>query len=220
MISLSLWGEKGRMGGEIKKALRLFPEFKLSELSSDTQGVLDFTSSTGLLELLKKLDDEKSTSWVVSGSTGFDLEQRATLEACGKTRTIVWAANFSLGVLALSRLLDSAILLPELQGFVPRIRETHHTLKKDSPSGTALLLKGHLFPDTFIESIREGDVVGEHEVWFESGSERLGLIHQAQDRKVFAEGALKSAMLLTEKLKKNRNSFPKRLLGLQDVFSS
>ncbi len=220
MTSISLWGERGRMGAELKKAVGAFSELKLISYSHSTQGVIDFSSAQGLMDLLKKLDDQKNPAWVVSGSTGLDDDQKKKLEQYAKTRPILWAANFSVGVFALSRILEFARTLPELQTFEPKIRETHHVHKKDSPSGTALVLKSHLPGATPIESIREGEVIGDHEVWFESASERIGLCHRAKTRAVFAEGALKSAILLTQKLAKNQNGFPKRLLTLEDVFSS
>jgi 4-hydroxy-tetrahydrodipicolinate reductase len=224
MISVCLWGENGRMGSEVTQAVSRVSSFssqiKLEALSPQTAGVIDFSSANGLLDLLKKLSDEKSNAWVVSGSTGLTTTQKTELAEYAKSRPILWAANFSLGVFALSRLLSAASQLPELRTFVAHIKEIHHIHKKDAPSGTALLLKKYLPDETKIESIRRGEVIGEHEVWFESSAERLGLIHEAKKRAVFAEGAIESAILLTQKLKKNHNSLPKRLLDLQDVFSS
>jgi len=81
--------------------------------------------------------------------------------------------------------------------FKPEIVETHHTKKKDAPSGTAKtlgeILKAELKIEIPIESIREGDVVGEHTVTFVGPAERLALTHSAGSREIFASGALRAA---------------------------
>ena len=102
------------------------------------------------------------------------------------------------------------------------VREVHHTQKKDAPSGTALSLR-----DVFqakrpgemaIESIREGEVIGVHEVTFESANEKLVLIHEAKTRSVFATGALDAAL---EWINGNREkALPAHLLGLADLYCS
>ena len=97
--------------------------------------------------------------------------------------------------------------------FAPKISETHHTRKKDAPSGTAKTL-GEILeqagkPNVPIESIREGDVVGEHTVIFVGPEERLELIHRANSREIFARGALRAAEWVVGK--------PARLYSMQDV---
>jgi 4-hydroxy-tetrahydrodipicolinate reductase len=125
---------------------------------------------------------------------------------------IVFASNFSIGVNALFALTSRAA---EILGseFKPEIVETHHTKKLDAPSGTAKTLGEILTQagksDVSIQSIREGDVVGEHTVTFVGPSERLELTHRAGSREIFAYGALRAAEWIVGK--------PAGLYSMQDV---
>jgi 4-hydroxy-tetrahydrodipicolinate reductase len=124
------------------------------------------------------------------------------------------ASNFSVGVNVLVWLTQKAA---ELLGsdFNPEIVETHHKMKKDAPSGTAKTLADFLKAgrksnsEIPIQSIREGDVVGEHSVIFSGPSERLELSHRAANREIFARGALRAAKWIINK--------PPGLYSMQDV---
>src|SRR5205823_2705962 len=109
---------------------------------------------------------------------------------------------FSVGVNALFALTGRAAAIFGAQ-FKPEIVETHHTKKKDAPSGTAKtlgeILNRELKIDVPIESIREGDVVGEHTVAFVGPSERLELTHSAGSREIVARGALRAAQWVVGK---------------------
>ena len=119
-----------------------------------------------------------------------------SLKFDAKSLPIVFASNFSVGVNALFALTRRAA---EILGseFKPEIVETHHTKKKDAPSGTAKtlgeILKQQLNIEIPVESVREGDVVGEHTVTFAGPGERLELTHRAGGREIFARGALRAA---------------------------
>ena len=97
--------------------------------------------------------------------------------------------------------------------FNPEIVETHHKMKKDAPSGTAKtlaeILKAVRKSEIPIQSIREGDVVGEHTVIFSGPGERLELTHRAASREIFALGALRAAKWIMHK--------PPGLYSMQDV---
>ena len=97
--------------------------------------------------------------------------------------------------------------------FTPEIVETHHEMKKDAPSGTAKtlaeILKAARNSEIPIQSIREGDVVGEHTIIFSGPGERLELTHRAANRGIFARGALRAAKWIVDK--------PPRLYSMQDV---
>lgn len=153
----------------------------------------------------------------VSGTTGLDGAQQARLEAAAAKIPVLWSANFSLGVAILSRLVSSAArALPKWQC---EILEAHHRHKRDAPSGTALALgravadaRGTDFSaamcvdgngvrsehDIGFASLRAGDVVGEHSVWFATTGERIELAHRATDRDIFARGALAAAVWLAD----------------------
>lgn len=135
---------------------------------------------------------------LVSGTTGLSDGQRESLAQAAQRIPVLWASNFSLGVAVLEDLVARAArALPD---WSLRIVETHHVHKLDAPSGTALTLaraaetaSGRM---PAIESIREGEVVGDHLVLFEGRAERLELRHSALDRDIFAAGALEAALRL------------------------
>lgn len=111
------------------------------------------------------------------------------------------APNFSVGVAIFEQVLQTAArLFAHVPGFDAHLIETHHTAKKDAPSGTALKLaramREPLGRDVPITSVRVGAVPGTHEVLFDSAFEQVRLVHEARDRRVFAEGALVAARWL------------------------
>ena len=139
---------------------------------------------------------------VVVGTTGW-YEQlpavAADVERSGGA--ILTAPNFSIGVAVFDRVVaEAARLFAQLDGFDAHLVETHHAAKKDAPSGTAGALAktasaalGRAIPVT---SIRTGHVPGTHEVVFDAPFEQVRLVHEARDRRVFAEGALTAARWL------------------------
>ena len=139
---------------------------------------------------------------LVIGTTGHSQQQRQTIQDTADSVPIVLASNFSVGVNVLFWLTQRAaeFLGPD---FDPEIVETHHKMKKDAPSGTAKTLgetlKAVRNSETPIQSIREGDVVGEHTVIFNGPGESLELTHRAANRGIFAAGALRAAKWITNK---------------------
>ncbi|WP_423162813.1 4-hydroxy-tetrahydrodipicolinate reductase [Stenotrophomonas maltophilia] len=134
---------------------------------------------------------------LVSGTTGISSTQRQALEAAAASIPLVWASNFSLGVAVLDELVERAA--QALAGWDCDIVESHHTQKKDAPSGTALTLgaaaqRGGAEPH--YASLRAGDIVGEHLVQFTGPGERIELVHRATNRDIFARGALFAARQL------------------------
>ena len=136
---------------------------------------------------------------VVVGTTGwYDELPALSAEVAKSGGAVLWAANFSIGIqimLDLARRAGS--LVADLQGWDARIVETHHTEKKDAPSGTAIVIEqeasaafGRKIP---IESVRTGTVPGTHELIFDSKPEQLRITHDVRDRSVFAAGALAAA---------------------------
>jgi 4-hydroxy-tetrahydrodipicolinate reductase len=175
---------------------------------------LDFTGAEPALEHLDVAARQGAA--IVIGSTGFDATQRAKLEALAKkTRTVI-AANMSIGIAVLQRLIrEAAIALgPD---FDQEIVEIHHRMKVDAPSGTALALArtvaeasgrtlekdavygregviGKRRPNEIgVIALRGGDVVGDHTVIFAGLGERLELTHRAQSRDCLARGAIRAA---------------------------
>lgn len=138
---------------------------------------------------------------VVVGTTGWYDDLDAVRARVGEGGgTLLYAPNFSVGVAMVKAMLERAAkMLARVEGFDVHITETHHTGKKDAPSGTALLLKDALSESGLevpIESIRLGDVKGRHEVCIDGKHEQVLVSHDAHDRRVFADGALTAALWL------------------------
>ena len=136
---------------------------------------------------------------VVVGTTGwYDALPEVTRIAKETGTGLLWSPNFSLGVNVLIELARYAgSLMRSLEGFDAHIIETHHSRKKDAPSGTAIAI-GKAASDALdrpipTTSIRTGAVPGTHELLFDGAFEQLSLTHVARDRRVFAEGALQAA---------------------------
>ena len=158
---------------------------------------------------------ENNVSMVI-GTTGLNKDQEKTLLELSKKITIVYAANFSVGVTLLSDLVYNATEKLGLDWNI-EILEMHHKNKIDSPSGTALMLgnsaakvRERNLSEVKAKSrdgivgkrqsdeigfavLRGGDVVGEHSVMFVNDGERIELNHKATDRSIFASGALRAA---------------------------
>jgi 4-hydroxy-tetrahydrodipicolinate reductase len=171
---------------------------------------IDFSQADSINEICRAASQHAKS--LVIGTTGHSQQQRKTIEETAHSVPIVSASNFSVGVNALFWLTQRAA---EFLGsdFNPEIVETHHTMKKDAPSGTAKtlteILKGVRSSEIPIQSIREGEVVGEHTVIFKGPGESLELTHRAANRGIFAGGALRAAKWIINK--------PPGLYSMQDV---
>ncbi|MEP6765939.1 MAG: dihydrodipicolinate reductase C-terminal domain-containing protein [Gemmatimonadaceae bacterium] len=142
---------------------------------------------------------------VVVGTTGWG-KLRHELEAAVIHEQVaaLWAPNFSLGVqLFLAVAEEAARRFNSSTGFDAHLIETHHTAKKDAPSGTAIAIHDQLSAggrvDVPITSIRVGSVPGTHEIVFDAPFEQVRISHEARDRRVFADGALVAARWLAQK---------------------
>lgn len=152
---------------------------------------------------------------VVCGTTGHTQPERERLLALAANTATVWAGNFSIGVNLLVYLVEKAAeILPP--GYNAEIVEMHHRLKKDAPSGTALMLADAVLGsrglshealthgrhgvigerperEVGMHSLRGGDVVGDHTAIFAEIGERIELTHKASSRAIFARGAVRAA---------------------------
>jgi 4-hydroxy-tetrahydrodipicolinate reductase len=139
---------------------------------------------------------------VVVGTTGWYDELPSVSAEIERTGgAMLTAPNFSVGVAVFDRVVaEAARLFGQLQGFDAHLIETHHAAKQDAPSGTAGSLartaEASLGRPIPITSIRTGHVPGTHEVVFDAPFEQVRLVHEARDRRVFAEGALVAARWL------------------------
>jgi 4-hydroxy-tetrahydrodipicolinate reductase len=185
-----------------------------------TDVIIDFTVPSCTLEILKIASKLKKR--VVIGTTGFTQKEEILIKKFSKKIPILKAGNMSLGVNLLMYLTEvaSKSLSDE---YLSKVFEVHHKHKRDYPSGTALMLargiadgknknlynligKKFLNKKSFpygkkinFNSIRKGEIIGEHEVTFSSGKEIIKLNHEAFDRALYSDGALAAAKWLINK---------------------
>jgi 4-hydroxy-tetrahydrodipicolinate reductase len=204
MMKIILIGAEGKMGRAI---LSLDSPFEFTKIGSPRSNlptditlflenhdmVLDFSNKESFLENLKLCIRHKKP--VVVGITGFSELELLEIKKASLEIPIFLSSNFSVGISLLKKLLK---MMPEGNY---QIKETHHSQKKDSPSGTAIDLAKLLSPSPSITSIRIDDVIGIHEIKFELENESLELTHKAFDRSIFANGALKACSFLSNKTK-------------------
>ena len=157
--------------------------------------VIDFTTPEAVVENLRALLPLGAR--VVVGTTGWYAhlpEMRALAERHGAS--LLHGTNFSLGVQAFLR--AARLLAEALPGYALAIEETHHTTKRDAPSGTALTLREAVGGQAPITSHRIGEAAGLHVLTLRSGAETLILRHESHSREAFAEGAVRAAEWLIE----------------------
>jgi 4-hydroxy-tetrahydrodipicolinate reductase len=203
-VRVLLIGAAGRMGKTVCELAQNDPKIQMAALCDLGDSIepamgncdvaIDFSQADSIDEICRAaLEHRKS---LVIGTTGHSQQQRKTIAETAHSIPIVLASNFSVGVNVLFWLAQKTA---EFLGsdFNPEIVETHHKMKKDAPSGTAKtlaeILKAVRNSEIPIQSIREGDVVGEHTVIFKGPSECLELTHRAANRGIFAAGALRAA---------------------------
>jgi 4-hydroxy-tetrahydrodipicolinate reductase len=158
---------------------------------------------------------------IVEGTTGWKAdEQRIKQLVIDKDGTLVYGANFSIGVNILYRIVENASqLFAALDGYAPFIEEVHHARKRDAPSGTAVNLRDlmvkHLNQEIPTSSTRAGFMPGTHRVGFDSEADQITLTHTARSREGFASGALLAARWSLGR--KGVYEFGDVLMQLQDV---
>jgi 4-hydroxy-tetrahydrodipicolinate reductase len=203
-----------------KKFNGIKPELNSEKAFKKTDLIIDFTIPNCTIEILKIAAKLKKR--VVIGTTGFNKNQENIIKKYSKKIPILKAGNMSLGINLLMYLtqIASKSLNDE---YLSKIFEIHHKHKKDYPSGTALMLgKGiadgqnknlyNLIGKKFLNkksfpygkkinfnSIRKGEIIGEHEVKFSSGKEIITLNHEAFDRTLYSDGALTASNWLMKK---------------------
>ena len=261
MHALAIFGITGRMGQAVVRAMKETPAFTLSgaiasansgRLGQDAAGegapsgvlitsdlalgirgatvAVDFSSSICVAAHTRAC--AAAGIPILIGVTGFDARSRAVLERAAGDIPVLIAPNTSVGVSVVAQLVSMAA-----QGLGPaydvEIVEAHHRLKRDAPSGTALMLGQAVARARAVSlddvaatdrtalgaartpgsigfaSLRGGDIVGEHTVIFAAAGERVEITHRATDRITFARGALRAAEWLVRQ--------PPGLYGMQNV---
>ena len=203
-----------------KKIGGIKPQLNTPNAFKNTDVIIDFTVPKCTIEVLKIAS--RLNKRIVIGTTGFTKKEENLIKSHAKKISILKAGNMSLGVNLLMYLTE--ITSKSLNDdYLSKIFEIHHKHKKDYPSGTALMLgKGiadgknknlyNLIGKKFLNkksfpygkkinfnSVRKGEIIGEHEVKFSSGKEIITLNHEAFDRALYSEGALSAAKWLINK---------------------
>ena len=228
-IRISLFAPEGRMGKAIADAVAEDTSFAIDQDHGDV--LVDFSAPDALQA---SLDRAVSASVpILVGTTGLDELAGQRIAKAAEEIAVLRAANTSVGVALLADLVERAarVLGPEWD---IEISETHHRMKADAPSGTALLLgeaaargrgtalnaeRGRdgtglkrLAGAIGFASLRGGTVAGDHDVLFLGPDERLILSHRAENRMIFARGALAAARFLIGR--------PAGLYSMRDVIGS
>jgi len=203
-----------------KKIGGIKPDLNTENAFKRANVIIDFTVPKCTFEVLKIASKLKKR--VVIGTTGFTKKEENLIKKYSKKIPILKAGNMSLGINLLMHLTEIASKSLG-NGFLSKVFEIHHKHKKDHPSGTALMLgkgiaigknknfynlmgKKYLNKKSFpygkkinFNSLRKGEVVGEHEVTFSSGKEIITLNHEAFDRALYSEGSFTAAKWLMNK---------------------
>ena len=203
-----------------KKISGIKPSLNTDNAFKKANVIIDFTIPKCTFQILKIAVRQKKK--VIIGTTGFTKKEENLIKSYAKKIPILKAGNMSLGVNLLIYLTEIASKSLG-NNFLSKIYEVHHKHKKDYPSGTALMLgkgiskgknknfysmigKKFLNKKSFpygkkinFNSIRKGEIIGEHEVMFSSGKEIVTLNHESFDRALYSEGALAAAKWISNK---------------------
>ena len=235
MIKLAISGCQGRMGQRISALAIKNKAFKISALLEDkscpdvpshshhipidfedaairgSDVLIEFTTPEASILHLKAC--RKYGVNMVIGTTGFTRSQITQIKKASSGIAIVFSSNMSVGVNLVFGLIRQAASITG-KDYSIVLSETHHVHKKDIPSGTAKTMAeiAEAISKTKvkeIESIREGEVIGEHTITFESPVDLVSIHHHAKTRDIFAQGSLVAAKFLSKK--------KKGLFNMQDV---
>ena len=210
-----LGADAGELSGIGKNDVTLVSN--LADASNDFDVLIDFTRPAPTLNHLDWCVEHGKA--MIIGTTGFSDDEKSQIDEAGKQIPIVFAANYSVGVTLSLKLLELAARVLSDNVDI-EIIEAHHRHKVDAPSGTALAM-GEVIADTLdrtlkedavycreghtgerarksigFQSIRAGDIVGEHTVMFADIGERVEITHKASSRMTFAKGAVRAAVWL------------------------
>ena len=232
-----LCGACGKMGGNVLSLLQdddnalpvcgvdLFPKEigipvskSFTDIKEEADVIIDFSSAENVRERLEYAK-EKGLG-IVLASTGFTQEDLACIDEYAKQIPVFKTANLSLGVNLMQALVKAAAQVLG-EAYDVEIIERHHNLKKDAPSGTALMLANSVneafdnqkqfidgrsgivgarkSSEIGMHAVRGGTIVGEHEVMFAGDDEIITISHSARSKRVFATGAIRAAKFLCRK---------------------
>jgi 4-hydroxy-tetrahydrodipicolinate reductase len=218
----------GRTGadGEAAATLgvpRVVPLEDAAAVSGEADVIIDFSNAAATDKLLQRAGAAFQGKALVVGTTGLSADTARALDELARRCAVLAAANFSIGVNLLLAFTERAAAVLDAEHYDVEIVEAHHAAKADAPSGTALAFGRAVAAarhtdltrarrdgrtgatgarprgEIGLHAVRGGSVVGEHRVMFLGARERVELVHEASDRALFAEGALRAARWLASR---------------------
>ena len=219
-LELSVLCEKGKHKDVGKTVSGIVIGDDINNLIKCSDVIIDFTIPAATINLLNVMHDLKTKTALVTGTTGYTKTEEKKFQGLVNGRKVLRSFNMSIGKNLMKNLIKAASKNISSQSDI-EIVEIHHNKKKDIPSGTAISLaksvqegfkeiakfsyreenknKARGKNEIGFASIRGGDVIGEHTVYFFLNGERIELKHIASSRKIFSVGALKAASWLHQK---------------------
>jgi len=226
-MKLAVSGCRGRMGQRIVALARDDKDFQVTttlerpdhpQAGSTVDGItvstgpdalagcdclIEFTSPQATLANLEAC--VRHGVKMVIGTTGLEPAQVEAIRKASEKIPIVFSSNMSIGVNILFKLAEMLSKMAPAD-YTVNMTEAHHIHKKDAPSGTAKTLRDVIEKASShkvekIDAVREGEIIGDHKVVFESGQDRIVIEHHAKNRDIFAQGSLVAAKFLQKKSK-------------------
>jgi len=209
--------EAGKRANDFKVHAKIGRTDSLENALRDLKKAVVVDVSTAAIAAANARACAKANAAYVIGTTGLDDDAKRALDDASRSIAVLHAANFSVSAHVAAKLVADAAA--RLRTYDVEVVEAHHRMKKDAPSGTALMLanaaiearkagaikraRDGMSPrvdgEVGVSAIRGGDVVGEHTTYFLGDGERIEIVHRITDRAVFARGALEAARFLVDK---------------------
>jgi 2-aminoadipate transaminase len=201
-IKVGLFGYKGKLGSKIYNNLLTSDKYTVYKIDYDNiylldialdnnpvDIIIDVTSPTGTFELINQLFKKSISVKLLIGTTGHTSRQINFMRKYAKENQVAvhLISNFSNGIPLFKKFIEN---IENKDEWKFKMVEYHHIHKKDKPSGTAKMLASKI-GEIEIDSVREGEIFGEHKLIFENGDELMEIVHKAKNRDIFANGAVK-----------------------------
>jgi 2-aminoadipate transaminase len=201
-IKVGVFGYKGKLGSKIYNNLLTSDKYSVYKIDNDNNNLLDtalenkpldiiidVTSPTGTFELINQLFKKSIKVKLLIGTTGHNSRQINFMRKYAKKNQVAvhLISNFSNGIPLFKKFIEN---IENKDEWKFKMVEYHHIHKKDKPSGTAKMLASKI-GEIEIDSVREGEIFGEHKLIFENGDELMEIVHKAKNRDLFANGAIK-----------------------------
>lgn len=219
-ICVKIHGASGKLGSLIKKELlanndfnylgdikREFNPNDLNIMSPFNSVIIDVSSNDGTFNLLTNLIKTKNYIPVIIGTTGLADKTTNLVKTYGSHAPVAMISNFSEGIPLIRQMAKLSNELTPIWNF--SMKEVHHVNKKDAPSGTAKTIMNEIIRKVPVESIRLGDVIGEHTLELTNGTETIKICHSVSDRTTFAKGCLNYVYWILTKIGGFFNSMDK-----------